>query len=97
MSTVDRDAAKGLIIDHYNGLEPGNDQKQAKLAFAPKGWMDGTSQDDQHRQYLNFNYHRGDTRDSPRIGSTVTVTRDRPPPQVRAQRFPGSAVANTII
>ena len=96
MTKIDRTAAKELMIDHYKGLEPGNDQKQAKLALPQNGWIDGKGHDDQHRQYLGFNYYRGDTPGSAKIGQTVTVARDRPPPEVRIQHDPGPAVANTI-
>ena len=88
MSRIDRAAAKDLIIDHYKGLEHGNEQKQARLAIAQNKWTDGVGRDDQHRQYLNFNYHRGDTKDSAVIGQTVTIARDRPPPEVRVQHIP---------
>ena len=96
MTSKDRTAAKDLMIDHYIGLEPGNDQKQARLAFAQNGWIDGMALDDQHRQYLSFNYHGGDTPDSAKIGRAVTLARDRPPPEVRVQHVPGLAMANTI-
>ena len=95
MSKIGRAAAKDLIIDHYRGLEQENEQKQAKLAFARKGWRDGKGADD-HRQYLNFAYHRGENPDSAIIGETVTIARDRPPPEVRVQHVPRPAVADTI-
>ena len=88
MTKTEKTAAKDLIINHYKGLEQGNEQKQAKLAFVHMGWRDGKKPDDDHRQYINFDYHRGDTRDSAVIGETVTLARDRPPPEVRVQHIP---------
>ena len=82
MWAADKAVAKDMIIDHYKGLEPWNEQKQARLAFAQHGWIDDMRLDDAHKQYLEFNYHQGDTPDSAKIGQTVTVTRDRPPPEV---------------
>ena len=85
---------KDMIVNHYNGLEPGNEHKEAKLALTKSTWRDGVTPDDEHMQYLDFNYHRGDTRNSPIIGQTVTLSRVRPPPEVRVQYVPGPATTD---
>ena len=92
MTKNDRTAARVMMIDHYRGLKPDNELEQARLAYAQKGWRDGKRTDDEHRQYLDFNYHRGDTPDSDKIGQTFTIARDRPLPEVRVQHIPRPAI-----
>ena len=96
MSAHDKSATKDMIISHYNGLEPGDEHKEARLAFAEKTWRDGKEPDDRHMQYLDFDYYRGDTRKSDKIGQTVTLSRVRPPPEVRVQHAPGPAIPADI-
>jgi hypothetical protein len=96
MTKNEKKAAEDLMVDHFKGLEPWNNQNQAKLAFAQGGWKDGTRVDDRHKQYLDFNYHREEHQNSATIGQTVTVVRDRPPPEVRVHDVPKPAVFNTI-
>ena len=88
MSKHDKAAAQDMMINHYNGLEPGNEQKEARLAFAKSSFCDGKGPDYGHMQFLDFDYHRGDAQDSAKIGRTVTVSRVRPPPEVRVQHAP---------
>jgi hypothetical protein len=81
-----------MIADHYKGLKPCDQRTTARLAFTKYGWRDGRGPDDEHRQYLDFNYHRGDTPDSDKIGQTFTIARDRPLPEVRVQHVPRPAI-----
>jgi hypothetical protein len=92
----DKMAAKDMIINHYKGLEPGNEHKEARLAFTKTTWRDGKEPNDEHMQYLDFNYHRGDTRVSDKIGQTITLSRVRPPPEVHVQYYPGPATIDIV-
>ena len=96
MYSSDKRVATDMIINHYKGLEPGDEHKTARLAYAKKGWRNGRGSGDRHMQFLNFDYHRGDSPDSAIIGQTVTISRDKPPPEVCVQHVPGPATLNTI-
>ena len=66
------------MMKHYE-TESTDEQKMARLASATSRWNDRES----GGEFMTFNYHAGDTTESPVIPPKARIFRDKPPPKVR--------------